>query len=472
MSAGHLSVIGLFAVFVLAGCGQSPDSASATTEAPPLTSDSASVTTTTLRPVVEIELRPCTSSPPRDWSLLCRSVELLAEVYVDPLDPAELAAAAVLGVEQSDETDASDVVDDTFRCTVPDEAFERLCDAVLDRVRSGHADTGDLVEAGVSGMFRYALDPFSTYLAPDFSDQFGDLGSGVVYDLGMSVSARTEAGDACGVIDGTCRLRVVNVFSGTPAASAGVLVDDVIGRVDGTPVIGLSASEATALLYGRPGVAIELEIERESGTLVKTMVREDFRFDPIEFEMLDPTLAYLRLNEFTQTSAQLVGQVLQVPEVQSADTMILDLRDNPGGLVLAVQAIASQFLDGGLVMVENGRDYRFDVEVIEGGLASPAMDLIVLVNRGSASASEVLAGVLKERDRATIVGEPTFGKNLVQQVFSSGNGGELRITVARWETPGGTDIGITGLDPDVLIQSDTTGESDPIFEAALEIAGR
>jgi len=460
--------VGLLFTLLLASCGQSPNStgSSATPSAP------ASTTATTQRPSVEIEVRPCTSSPPRDWSLLCRSVELLAELYVDPLDPAELAAAAVLGVEQAGETDSSEVVGDTFRCTVPDEAFERFCDAVLDRLRSGDGDTADLVDAGVSGMFRYALDPFSTYLAPDFAEQFGDLGSGVVYDLGMSVSARSDGGDVCGVIDGDCRLRVVNVFSGTPAAGAGVLVDDVIGSVDGAPMVGLSASEATALLYGRPGVAVELEIERPTGTLVKTLIREDFRFDPIEFEMLDPSLAYLRLNEFTQPSAQLVGQVLQVPEVQAAEVMILDLRDNPGGLVLAVQAIASQFLDGGLVMVENGRDYRLEVDVIDGGLASPAMDLIVLVNRGSASASEVLAGVLKERGRATIVGEPTFGKNLVQQVFSSGNGGELRITVARWETPGGTDIGITGLDPDVLVEPDTTGATDPIFEKALEIAGR
>ncbi len=152
--------------------------------------------------------------------------------------------------------------------------------------------------------------------------------------------------------------------------------------------------------------------------------------------------------------------------------MILDLRDNPGGLVLAAQAIASQFLDGGAVMVEVGRDYRYEVEVIEGGLARPSMRLLVLVNRGSASASEVLAGVLQERDRALIIGEATYGKNLVQQVFSAGNGGELRITIARWETPEGTDIGITGLQPDIIIEPDTTGSSDRIFSEALDQAGR
>ena len=438
------------------------------------TGDSAQTMTTAspARPAVEIEVRPCTAAPPRDWSPLCRSVDLLSEIYVDPLRSDELAAAAVLGVSQADDTGTQEPVGDVFRCTVPGDEFTRLCDAILDRRRGGDAGTAELVRAAVSGIFRYALDPFSSYVPADTADELGALGSGVVYDLGMSVSARTESGEACGVLEGACALRVVNVFPLTPAAAQGVLVGDVIAGVDGESLAGLSADAATARLFGDPGTAVDIVVERPAGTLTKTLVREDFRFEPVEFQMVDAGLAYLRLNEFTQESAQLVGQALRLPEVQGADTMILDIRDNPGGLVLAVQAVASQFLDGGTVMVEIGRDHRFDVEVIDGGLADPSMELLVLVNRGSASAAEVLAAVLQERGRAIVVGEPTFGKNLVQQVFSAGNGGELRISVARWETPGGTDIGVRGLEPDVSVEPDTTGATDPILETALDLAGR
>lgn len=466
-------VVVVSALLVAVACGGTSASTSAT-GATPTSVVPGSTTTTTLPtlPSVETEVRQCTSAPPRDWSILCRSYELLMESYVDALSPDELAAAAVLGIEQSSPAEPGDPVGETFRCTIPHESFETLCDAVLDRVRAGSGAVPELVEAGVAGIFRYALDPFSSYVPPDLSDQFGELGSGFVYDLGIGVSARTDAGEVCGVIDGRCRLRVITVFPLTPAAETGILVGDVVVEVDGEPLDGLAAEEATARLFGPPGVRVELVVERASGLLTKSMVREDFRFDPVEFEMLDPGLAYLRLNEFTQTSAQLVGQVLQLPEVEGADTMILDLRDNPGGLVLAVQAIASQFLDGGAVMVEVGRDYQYEVEVIDGGLASPSMRLLVLVNRASASASEVLAGVLQERDRALVIGEATYGKNLVQQVFSAGNGGEFRITVARWATPGGTDIGITGLEPDVVVEPDTTGASDPIFAEGLARAGR
>jgi carboxyl-terminal processing protease len=302
-------------------------------------------------------------------------------------------------------------------------------------------------------------------------DQLDELGSGAVYDLGLSVSARTTSGEPCSVISGSCHLEVVTVFPITPAADAGIVVGDIIVSIDGELLDGLSAEAATARLSGPAGVAVDIEIDRESGFLTKSLVREDFRFDPIEFEMITGSVAYLRLNTFSQQSAQLVGQVLQLSDVEGARAMILDLRDNPGGLVLAAQAIASQFLDGELVMVERGRDYEYPWEVIDGGLASPSMQLLVLVNRASASASEVLAAVLKEQGRATVIGEPTFGKNLVQQVYTARDGGELRITVARWETPDGLDIGITGLEPDIAVAPDVVGGTDPILDEALSLLG-
>lgn len=449
-------------------CGGTATTATTAGPATPATTSPAPAVT---RPATVVEVSDCTGASPRTWSVLCQSVELLDELYVDDVPRAELVAAANLGVRRAAATETAAPPGDVFRCTLPDEAFRSVCDSVLERLRSDHDDVGVLVQAALEGMFQYALDPFSSYISPDFADQLDELGSGVIYDLGFSVSARTTDGAACGVIDSDCQLLVVSVFPVTSAADEGILVGDAIVTVDGVPLIGRSADSAIASLGGVPGVLVELGIERGGGVTSKTLLREDFRFEPVEFEMLTNSVAYLRLNEFSQLSAQLVGQVLDVSDVQNARAMILDLRDNPGGLVLAAQAIASQFLDGGVVMVETGRDFEFDWDVIDGGLANPSMQLVVLVNRGSASASEVLAAVLQERGRATVIGEPTFGKNLVQQVYRADDGGQLRITVARWTTPNGLDIGITGLDPDILVPPDIVTGTDPIFEEALRQLG-
>lgn len=451
---------------VVASCG----GATPAITAPPATESIETLPPAT-QPATTIETSACTSAPPRTWAILCQAVELIDEIYVDEVARAELVAAANLGVRGVPATDGGDPPGDVFRCTIPDEAFLSVCEAVLERLQNDHDDPEILVTAALNGIFQYALDPFSSYVPPDYADQLDELGSGAVYDLGLSVSARTGSGEPCSVISESCHLEVVSVFPITPAASQGIVVGDIIVTVDGEALAGLSAEAATALMFGPAGVTVQLGIERSTGPLTKSLVREDFRFDPIEFEMINSSVAYLRLNTFSQLSAQLVGQVLQLSEVESSRAMILDLRDNPGGLVLAAQAIASQFLDGDLVMIERGRDYEYPWEVIEGGLANPSMRLIVLVNRASASASEVLAAVLKERGRATVVGEPTFGKNLVQQVYTARDGGQLRITVARWETPGGTDIGITGLEPDIFIEPDVIGGTDPILDEALSLLG-
>lgn len=454
-------------VVVLASCGGSARPATPTA---PSTSAIPTVPPMT-QPTTVVEPSSCSGAPPRTWAIMCQAVELIDDIYVDEIDRAELVAAANLGVRAVPSNGATDPPAEVFRCTIPDEDFLPVCETVLERLKTDHDDPAMLVQGALNGIFQYALDPFSSYVPPDYADQLDEFGSGAVYDLGLSVSARSTTGEPCSVISETCRLEVVSVFPITPAADEGVIVGDVILAVDGEPLDGLSAEAATALLFGPAGVSVDIEIDRQTGTLTKSLVREDFRFDPIEFEMVSGSVAYLRLNTFSQLSAQLVGQVLQLSEVENARAMILDLRDNPGGLVLAAQAIASQFLDGELVMVERGRDYEYPWEVIEGGLANPSMQLLVLVNRASASASEVLAAVLQEQGRATVIGEPTFGKNLVQQVYTARDGGELRITVARWETPGGLDIGITGLEPDIVVTPDVVGGTDPILDEAFSMLG-
>lgn len=446
-------------------------STSTTTLLPPVTA--AATTTAVPPPPPGYELRGCTNAQPRPWSVMCRAFELITAHHVDRPDPASLSAAAVAGVRRAGSEPGEAAGDSApLACIIPDRTFEPLCEAIAARHHLDGTDPSMLIEAAVQGMFRLGLDPFSAYIAPDFADRLDALGSGHVFSLGLVVGARDVGGAPCGPIGESCLLTVLAVFDFGPAERAGVLVGDVIDEIDGTPTAGLSEAEAVASLHASAGDTTSLTVPRATGPVAKDLVHEDLRFDPVEFAMLTPSIAYLRVNDFSQEAAQLVGLVLAEPDVQEASGLVLDLRDNPGGLVLSAQAIASQFLDGGIVMTEESRTGTFPIRVIDGGLAPADLQLVVLTNRGSASASEVVAAALQGRGRATVVGQPTFGKNLVQQVFAAPGGGEYRISVARWEGPDGVDVGVSGLQPDVVIDDDASSTVDEVLEAALGMLGR
>ncbi len=387
---------------------------------------------------------------------------------MDPIDPAALAAAAWLGIQSRQVVDQPEP--DVFVCAFPSEEFEDLCGLIAAEARRSPLST--LVEAAVQGMFTYGLDPFSAYIPAEVADDIGEFGPGWIISLGLVVGGRDEAGGICRSIgSGDCRLVVLAVFPYSAAEKAGIVEGDVIAAVNREDVVGRSLEAITGMLSAAPGIPVEIVVDRPGGLVDKTLTHEDLRFGPGEFEMVTPRIAYLRLNEFSQLSAQLTGEVLALDEFKSARGLVLDLRDNPGGLVYAAMAVASQFLDGGVVLREVGRDETSSLEVIAGGLAtgdSPKM--AVLVNGGTASSSEVVAAVLQERGRATVIGTPTFGKNLVQLPFTARNGGEFLISIARWTTPAGADIGINGVQPDIIIESAFDG-SDPALKRAIALLG-
>lgn len=440
-------------------------SSSTSSSTPPATT----VPVANLRSLPEYEPASCGSTPPVSFAVLCETYGDVYDFYVDPPDPAALVAAAKLGLAAAEPGGLSDEID-SFRCHVPDETFVELCDALAVRLLESPAPLGDLVTAAVQGMFRYGLDPFSVYVpGSEFEGPIDD--TGLVYELGLAASARDGAGAVCDPIGETCRLEIISVFGFSGAATGGVAVGDVIVAIDSVPVEGLSAPAATAKLTGSPGTSVLLDLERDDTPITRTLVRDDIRFVPTEWDLLDDGVAYFRMNDFSQQAAIDLGAFLQSEAVAGSRGLILDLRDNPGGLVLAAQAVVSQFVGDGLVMVERGRDYTDEIPVVEGGLATSGLELVVLVNQASASAAEIVAAVLQERGRAVVVGQPTFGKNLVQWVDETRDGGEVRITIARWETPGGVDIGIQGLEPDVEVAADPTTDVDEVLEAAVEVLG-
>ncbi|HSJ26661.1 MAG TPA: S41 family peptidase [Acidimicrobiia bacterium] len=402
------------------------------------------------------------------WAVLCRAYPLVADRHIDAPAAEDLAAAAVAGVRRLSSTSQADPNPGVLRCVIPHRVFATLCDVVAERHEREGVPIEELVEAAVAGMFRFGLDPFSAYVPADFSDRLDALGSGHVFSLGLVVGARDEAGDPCGPLADHCRLRVLATYEFMPAERQGVVVGDAIVAIDREPVDGLGELEALARLRRAAGEETEVTITRSGGDVAKVLRHEDIRFEPVEVAMLDQNTAYLRVNDFSQEAAQAVGQILQDQAVAGATGLVLDLRDNPGGLVLAAQAIASQFLRDGVVLVEQTRRGEVQLPVIAGGLARDDLRLVVLTNRGTASAAEIVAVALQARGRALVVGQPTFGKDLVQEVFDAPGGGEFRVSVARWRGPDGTQIGVKGLEPDLLVDEDLPGVDGALL-AALEL---
>lgn len=458
-------------VLMASACG-AVENATPSSTAADLTPTTAPLPVTPSAPTTapfEFSTQDCGGAVPRAWTLLCEAAEVIADHHVVAPDPVDLAAAALLGVE-SVSFDQGTPADDPLRCVVPHAAFETLCEPILRGVAAGIGSVEERVEAAVQGMFRYGLDPFSSYIAPDFADRLDELRGGIVPTLGMAASVRNEEGVACGPISSPCRLRVSGVFPFGVAERAGVVVGDVIASIDGNSLAGLSPDEALALLYGFPGTSLTLELVRSDRVFAKILVHEDIRLDPIEFEELAPGIVYVRLNEFTQESAQLLGRALATEAVASSRGVILDLRSNPGGLLAAAQAVASQFLDSGVVLVEMGREGDTTWPVIQGGLA-PRIPLALLTDRSTASAAEVVAAALQEAGRATVIGDRTFGKNAIQLVIPARNGGEFRVTTSHWTTADGRDVGVRGVTPDILITEPPFAGDDPALVRAFVVLG-
>lgn len=450
-------VIALFiGLLVVTGCGQAPSIPEPvlTTTAP---------TTTSLPPSPTLRIELCTSAPPVDYAALCNAVEAIEDHHLDPPARSVMAAAAMIGVTAYPPATSSA----SINCVIPSSEFEDLCGEIA--ARSNTRDIPALIDAAVSGIFRFSLDPFSSYLSADLAERLRGRDPGQIPGLGLIMGAATDSGEWCGVISETCRFFIVAVSGISPAADAGLVAGDVVVEIDGQQLLGQSPDSASALMAGEPGDRIALTIGRGELRLTRTLIHAELPNYLVETAMLTPSLAYIRLADFSQDAAKLFGEVLTDPDVSGATTIILDLRDNAGGLVLAAQAVASQFLGEGLLMNEITRDDVVEWPILAGGYATEA-DVIVLTNRGTASAAEIVAAVLQERSRGIVVGEATFGKGFVQELYEIRSGAEMRITSARWTTPRGYDVTGVGILPDIEVVDRRTPESDAILQRAVDWA--
>ena len=314
-----------------------------------------------------------------------------------------------------------------------------LFSEILAHVQQMHLDTPDskeIIEGAIKGMLR-ELDPYSQFI-PDYLE-FQTQNQGNYGGLGMVIGIREDM------------LTVVTPFKNNPAALAGVQNGDIITHIEDESTAPLSLSDAVDQLRGEPGTSVSITIvrENESRPIELTITRDVIRIPSVEHDVIGDNIGYIKIYQFLQTTANDVDNALAEFKAQNTRGVILDLRSNPGGLLSSAVAIASDFLTPGqLVVYSKGLESR-ENSVAE-GIKRENFPLIVLVDDGSASASEIVAGAIKDHGRGLVMGNKTFGKASVQRVFPLSNSkAAVKLTVARYYTPNGVDIDKVGIIPDV-----------------------
>jgi len=328
---------------------------------------------------------------------------------------------------------------------------------------------GQLVNSSIQGMVARLNDRFSTYFSP--SEYRAYLSEA---DLRFSGIGTEVAPDPHG-------LRVTAVYDNTPAARAGIRTGDVVVSANGQSLAGLSEAQATARIKGQPGTPVVLRIRRSGGLLVKRLVRATVTV-PLVASQLHQfhglKLGVTRLAAFDPGAHGELRPAIDRLLSQGARGLVLDLRGNPGGLVDEARLVASIFLPAGPIVTTRGRTQPSITLTATGGAISPSIPVVVLVDRNTASAAEIVAAALQDRHRATIVGTHTFGKGVFQEVKPLSNGGALDITVGEYFTPNGRNLGGggiklgAGITPDVFAQTPPNSPHDTALTVALRTLAR
>ncbi len=360
-------------------------------------------------------------------------------------------------------------------------AFQPFWDvyaAIRDRFALGPVDQSTLVEGAIKGMVGAIGDPFSTYMTPeeyrtslqDISGQFEGIGAtiGTVDATGATVDCSTFGPD--------CRLEIVAPLDGSPAEKAGLKAGDVITKVDGSAVDGLTIDQARNEIRGAKDTTVVLTIERAGSAALDITVTRDIvqQKEVVTRDLASGTIAYIALAGFSDAGATEFVAAVQAALDRGETRIIVDLRGNPGGYVTAARTVASTFIKSGPIFWEEDAQGNIKpTDALPDGIATdPKIHVAVLIDKGSASASEIVAGALQDTKRATLVGQTSYGKGTVQTwVELDNNEGAVKLTVAKWLTPDQRWIHKVGLTPDVpvTVPSDTPAGQDPVLDKAVEL---
>jgi len=343
--------------------------------------------------------------------------------------------------------------------------FSPLWD-VLDRINEEYlfrpVDGTKLLYGAISGLIKALGDPYTAFLNPDENSAFNDSLEGTYEGIGAELGIRDE------------QLIIVAPLGGSPAEGQGVRAGDKILEINGESASGISVTEAVTKIRGKAGTVVELTLQRGSGDSFKVSItRAQITVKSVNFEDKGNGIYYLEVTRFGETTNDEWDEA--VAKAKGAKGIVLDLRSNPGGYLSAAVYLASEFLDSGTVLLQedaNGDRAPLSVQSTENDHAFAGIPVVVLIDEGSASASEILAAALSERVNAKLVGEKSFGKGTVQDAVDFDDGSGLHLTVAKWLTPSGEWVHDKGLEPDFKVEltdEDINAGRDPQLDKALDL---
>ena len=351
-----------------------------------------------------------------------------------------------------------------------DEIYKKIdvFSEVLDKINKefvDDVDQGKIMDAAINGVLQ-SLDPYSAYLSPEMLKEMQTETSGQFGGLGI------EVGMEAGVV------KVISPIDNSPADRVGVKAGDYIVKINEIQVQGKSLTEAVEIMRGPVGSEIEITVRRKGvkKALIFNIIREIIKIESVKSNVLDNTIGYIRLTSFNENSSnQIKNKIKELNKNKKVKGYILDLRNNPGGLLSQAIKISDFFLDQGEIVSTKGRKssenkkwFAKDGDLIDG------KNLIVLINYGSASASEIVAGALKDHKRAILVGENSYGKGSVQSVIPLQNRGAIRLTISKYYLPSGKSISEVGVTPDIEVAEGSddfkiNSENDNQLEFALKL---
>jgi carboxyl-terminal processing protease len=310
----------------------------------------------------------------------------------------------------------------------------------------------------------------------DYERSLGDLSgrfSGIGAQMGVRNLDDPDDLEACAQLSETCALIVIAPLQDSPAEKAGLLTGDIVTAVDGVSVNGSTLEAEVNKVRGEAGTDVTLTVRREEETFDLTITRAEIQMQEVTSRLLEDDIGYVGLHGFSDASAEQFHEAIADLLDQGATAFVFDLRDNPGGYIEAARKIASEFIEEGVIFTqESAGDEVTTWDATGDGLATdPAVKLVVLINNGSASASEIVAAALQEHGRATTIGQHSYGKNTVQVWARLENGGGVRITISRWFTPDHNSVAPDGVQPDetVEVPEGTPPDRDLYLERAISI---
>jgi carboxyl-terminal processing protease len=344
-----------------------------------------------------------------------------------------------------------------------EEAIQLFWD-VWDIVRQAYygdiPDTQTIIHGAIRGSLQTLGDQYTSFIEPRIAAIINEDASGEFQGIGAYVRMRDDG-----------KLEIAGIIPNTPAEAAGLKSGDRVLEVDGQSIVGYSIYEAIALIRGPAGTQVTLLIERpgQEETFEVTITRARIQIPLVETQMLEGNIAYIRLTDFSATATRQMNNALTDLLSRNPRGLILDLRDNPGGWLDQALNVADLFLDRGIIAIERTKDGEEVFRSRDGGPAE-SIPLVVLVNKGSASASEIVAGAIQDRGRGILIGEQTLGKGSVQRPYRLRDGSELRVTIALWFTPNNRAINGQGLTPDIVVPwpEDAGPDEDPQLDRAVE----